>query len=85
MYQADPVYSIMLLHVFGALFGVMVSWVLHREGIKPVHEKEKTDRKTGLFAMLGEYIISQTQNIAQYPKPVLSFQAISITIDTQFN
>ncbi len=56
MYQADPVYSIMLLHVFGALFGVMVSWVLHREGIKPVHEKEKTDRKTGLFAMFGEYI-----------------------------
>ncbi|XP_058650737.1 rh blood group, D antigen isoform X2 [Onychostoma macrolepis] len=51
--SADPVNSIMLLHVFGALFGVMVSWVLHREGIKPVHEKEKTDRKTGLFAMFG--------------------------------
>uniref|UniRef100_A0A8C2B8Y5 Ammonium transporter Rh type B-like n=1 Tax=Cyprinus carpio TaxID=7962 RepID=A0A8C2B8Y5_CYPCA len=51
--NADPVYSIMLLHVFGALFGVMVSWVLHREGIKPEHEKEKTDRKTGLFAMFG--------------------------------
>uniref|UniRef100_A0A8C2A2M6 Rh blood group, D antigen n=1 Tax=Cyprinus carpio TaxID=7962 RepID=A0A8C2A2M6_CYPCA len=45
--------SIMLLHVFGALFGVMVSWVLYREGIEPVHEKEKTDRKTGLFAMFG--------------------------------
>uniref|UniRef100_A0A8C2A2R9 Rh blood group, D antigen n=1 Tax=Cyprinus carpio TaxID=7962 RepID=A0A8C2A2R9_CYPCA len=44
---------IMLLHVFGALFGVMVSWVLYREGIEPVHEKEKTDRKTGLFAMFG--------------------------------
>lgn len=55
MFQADPVYSIMLLHIFGALFGVMVSWVLHREGINPKHEKEKTDRNTGLFAMLGEY------------------------------
>uniref|UniRef100_A0A673J1B8 Ammonium transporter Rh type A-like n=1 Tax=Sinocyclocheilus rhinocerous TaxID=307959 RepID=A0A673J1B8_9TELE len=53
LFNADPVYSIMLLHVFGALFGVMVSWVLHREGIKPEHEKEKTDRKTGLFAMFG--------------------------------
>uniref|UniRef100_A0A8C1IK47 Rh blood group, D antigen n=1 Tax=Cyprinus carpio TaxID=7962 RepID=A0A8C1IK47_CYPCA len=52
-FSADPVYSIMLLHVFGALFGVMVSWVLYREGIEPVHEKEKTDRKTGLFAMFG--------------------------------
>uniref|UniRef100_A0A8C2JFG9 Rh blood group, D antigen n=1 Tax=Cyprinus carpio TaxID=7962 RepID=A0A8C2JFG9_CYPCA len=53
LFRADPVYSIMLLHVFGALFGVMVSWVLYREGIEPVHEKEKTDRKTGLFAMFG--------------------------------
>ncbi|XP_048060524.1 rh blood group, D antigen [Megalobrama amblycephala] len=51
--HADPLYSIMLLHIFGALFGVMVSWVLHREGINPKHEKEKTDRNTGLFAMLG--------------------------------
>ncbi|TRY98337.1 hypothetical protein DNTS_025959 [Danionella cerebrum] len=51
--EADPLYSIMLLHIFGSLFGVMVSWVLHREGIKPQHEKEKTDRRTGLFAMFG--------------------------------
>ncbi|NP_001019990.1 Rh blood group, D antigen [Danio rerio] len=51
--HADALYSIMLLHIFGSLFGVMVSWVLHREGIKPHHEKEKTDRKTGLFAMFG--------------------------------
>ncbi|KAL1262552.1 hypothetical protein QQF64_005291 [Cirrhinus molitorella] len=51
--RANPVYSVMLLHIFGALFGVMVSWVLYREGIEPVHEKEKTDRKTGLFAMFG--------------------------------
>ncbi|XP_051503884.1 rh blood group, D antigen [Myxocyprinus asiaticus] len=51
--HADPLYSFMLLHIFGALFGVMVSWVLHREGIKPQHEKEKTDHRSGLFAMLG--------------------------------
>ncbi|XP_055025294.2 rh blood group, D antigen [Misgurnus anguillicaudatus] len=52
--HADSLYSIMLLHVFGSLFGVMASWVLHREKIrheKP--EKEKTDSRTGLFAMLG--------------------------------
>jgi len=45
----------MMLHIFGALFGVMVSWVLYREGIDPKHEKEKNDRSTGLFAMFGEY------------------------------
>ncbi|XP_067278026.1 rh blood group, D antigen isoform X2 [Pseudorasbora parva] len=51
--NADPLYSIMLLHIFGALFGVMVSWVLHRKGINPKHEKEKMDRNMGLFAMFG--------------------------------
>ncbi|KAI2658090.1 Ammonium transporter Rh type A [Labeo rohita] len=52
-FNINAVYCIMLLHIFGALFGVMVSWVLYREGVEPVHEKEKTDRKTGLFAMFG--------------------------------
>ncbi|XP_056616236.1 rh blood group, D antigen isoform X2 [Triplophysa dalaica] len=51
--RADLLYSIMLLHIFGGFFGVMASWVLHRDRIKPKHEKEKTDRRTGLFSMLG--------------------------------
>ncbi|KAA0718297.1 B Rhesus blood group family type [Triplophysa tibetana] len=51
--RADLLYSIMLLHIFGGFFGVMASWVLHRDRIKPKHEKEKFDRRTGLFSMLG--------------------------------
>ncbi|XP_036431000.1 rh blood group, D antigen [Colossoma macropomum] len=43
----------MSLHVFGALFGVLTSWVLYRPENEPKHEKEKFDSKSGLFAMLG--------------------------------
>ncbi|KAG9274862.1 ammonium transporter Rh type A-like [Astyanax mexicanus] len=45
--------SIMSLHVFGTLFGVMTSWVLYRTENMPKHEKEKFDSKSGLFAMFG--------------------------------
>uniref|UniRef100_A0A3B4CGI4 Ammonium transporter AmtB-like domain-containing protein n=1 Tax=Pygocentrus nattereri TaxID=42514 RepID=A0A3B4CGI4_PYGNA len=43
----------MSLHVFGALFGVMTSWVLYRPENELKHEKEKFSSKSGLFAMLG--------------------------------
>ncbi|KAG7465999.1 hypothetical protein MATL_G00160140 [Megalops atlanticus] len=45
--------SIMLLHIFGAYFGVMMSWILFRSGLEPRHEKERSDRKTDLFSMIG--------------------------------
>ncbi|KAG8013558.1 Ammonium transporter Rh type C [Nibea albiflora] len=45
--------SIMLLHIFGAFFGLMLTWILYREGSMQRFEKEKFDSKTGLFSMLG--------------------------------
>ncbi|XP_030627812.1 rh blood group, D antigen [Chanos chanos] len=45
--------TIMYLHIFGAFFGIMTSWVLYRKGTEQQHEKEKSDHKTGLFSMLG--------------------------------
>ncbi|XP_076604473.1 rh blood group, D antigen [Chaetodon auriga] len=45
--------SIMLLHIFGAFFGIMLTWNLHRNGSKQRFEKEKFDSKSGLFSMLG--------------------------------
>ncbi|XP_064784458.1 rh blood group, D antigen isoform X1 [Oncorhynchus masou masou] len=45
--------TIMLLHIFGAFFGLMLSWVLYRPGSEQQHEKEKIDRKTGLFSVMG--------------------------------
>lgn len=43
----------MVLHIFGAFFGLMLTWVLHRKGSMQSFEKEKFDRKTGLLSMLG--------------------------------
>ncbi|XP_061104289.1 rh blood group, D antigen [Conger conger] len=51
--QNHPIQPIMLLHVFGAFFGLMVSWVLNRPGLEHRHEKDRTDRRTGLFATVG--------------------------------
>lgn len=49
--QVRPLKSIMLLHIFGAFFGVMLTFTLYRKTSK--FEKEKCDTKTGLFSMLG--------------------------------
>lgn len=52
--QVRPLNGIMLLHVFGALFGLMLTAILSREGSKQGFEKEKFDKKSGLFSMLGD-------------------------------
>uniref|UniRef100_A0AAQ4PXT8 Rh blood group, D antigen n=1 Tax=Gasterosteus aculeatus aculeatus TaxID=481459 RepID=A0AAQ4PXT8_GASAC len=49
--------SIMLLHVFGAFFGLTLTWILFREGSLQPFEKEKFDRQTGLFSMLGSLFL----------------------------
>ncbi|KAI3367899.1 hypothetical protein L3Q82_026724 [Scortum barcoo] len=51
--EVPTVKSIMLLHIFGAFFGLMLSWILYRKGSEQRFEKEKFDSKTGLFSMLG--------------------------------
>ncbi|XP_077395581.1 rh blood group, D antigen [Festucalex cinctus] len=44
---------IMVLHIFGAFFGLVLTWILYRKESEDGFEKEKLDRKTGLFSMLG--------------------------------
>ncbi|XP_074547339.1 rh blood group, D antigen [Halichoeres trimaculatus] len=51
--KVQPLNSIMQLHIFGALFGLVLTWMLYRKGSVQGFEKEKPDRKTGLFSMLG--------------------------------
>lgn len=53
--QVQFLNTIMLLHIFGAFFGLMLSWVLYRQGSEQQHEKEKIDRKTGLFSVMGTW------------------------------
>ena len=52
-YQVKLQHSLMLLHIYGAFFGIMTSWTLGK-GIEPRHEKEKSDRKMALFSLFGE-------------------------------
>ncbi|KAL6105757.1 rhce [Pungitius sinensis] len=49
--------SIMLLHVFGAFFGLTLTWILFRKCSLQPFEKEKFDRQTGLFSMLGSLFL----------------------------
>ncbi|KAM4541165.1 rh blood group, D antigen isoform 2-T2 [Fundulus diaphanus] len=51
--KVRPANSIMLLHVFGAVFGLMLTWILSRNAQEQGFEKEKFDKKSGLFSMLG--------------------------------
>ncbi|XP_051942652.1 rh blood group, D antigen isoform X5 [Hippocampus zosterae] len=44
---------IMVLHIFGAFFGLVLTWILYRKESFQGFEKEKLDRKTELFSMLG--------------------------------
>lgn len=53
-YQTSWLYSIVLINIFGALFGVMTSCLLFRSNMQLKHEKEKIDRRSGLFAMFGK-------------------------------
>ncbi|CAJ1073944.1 rh blood group%2C D antigen isoform X3 [Xyrichtys novacula] len=45
--------SIMQLHIFGTLFGLVLTWMLYRTESERQFEKEKSDCKMGLFSMLG--------------------------------
>ncbi|XP_033979112.1 rh blood group, D antigen [Trematomus bernacchii] len=51
--KVPPLNSIMLLHIFAAFFGLMLTRILYRKGSEQPFEKEKVDRKTGLFSILG--------------------------------
>ncbi|KAK3553337.1 hypothetical protein QTP70_000845 [Hemibagrus guttatus] len=51
--QTHWLYSIVLINIFGALFGMMTSCLLFRSKIQQKFEKEKVGRRTGLFAMFG--------------------------------
>ncbi|XP_053291421.1 rh blood group, D antigen isoform X2 [Pleuronectes platessa] len=45
--------SIMMLHIFGAFFGLMLTWILYRKGSDEQFEKETFHHRSGLFSMLG--------------------------------
>lgn len=44
----------MIIHAFGAYFGLAVARVLYRPGLKNGHEKEGSVYHSDLFAMIGK-------------------------------
>uniref|UniRef100_UPI00398E716B rh blood group, D antigen isoform X1 n=2 Tax=Pristiophorus japonicus TaxID=55135 RepID=UPI00398E716B len=51
--EVDRKTSGMYLHLFGAVFGLIVSQVLHRPGLQNGHEKEGSFQISDLFSMIG--------------------------------
>lgn len=52
--QANDVGASMIIHAFGAYFGLAVARVLYRPGLKNGHEKEGSVYHSDLFAMIGK-------------------------------
>ncbi|NWH48358.1 RHAG protein, partial [Fregata magnificens] len=51
--QATDVGASMTIHAFGAYFGLAVTLVLYRPGLKNKHENEESTYHSDLFAMIG--------------------------------
>ncbi|XP_064408152.1 rh blood group, D antigen [Latimeria chalumnae] len=51
--QIDNVTIAMYVHVFGAYFGLMVSWILCQSQPSATHEKKKPDRYSVVFSTIG--------------------------------
>lgn len=52
--QANDVGASMIIHAFGAYFGLAVARVLYRPALKNGHEKEGSVYHSDLFAMIGK-------------------------------
>ncbi|NWU92897.1 RHAG protein, partial [Upupa epops] len=53
VFQATDVGASMTIHAFGAYFGLAVTLLLYRPGLKKKHEKEESTYHSDLFAMIG--------------------------------
>lgn len=52
--QANDVGASMIIHAYGAYFGLAVARVLYRPGLRNGHEKEGSVYHSDLFAMIGK-------------------------------
>ncbi|KAM4625425.1 rh blood group, D antigen [Polymixia lowei] len=82
--KVQPLNSIMQLHVFGAFFGLMLTWILYRKGSEQRFEKEKSDHKTGLFSLLGTVFLwmfwpSFNSILVDHPAPWRKLWAVCST------
>ncbi|KFV70904.1 Ammonium transporter Rh type A [Dryobates pubescens] len=53
IFEATDVGASMTIHAFGAYFGLAVTLVLYRPGLKKKHENEESTYHSDIFAMIG--------------------------------
>lgn len=53
-FQANDVGASMIIHAFGAYFGLAVARVLYRPNLRDGHENDGSVYHSDMFAMIGE-------------------------------
>ncbi|KAK2514822.1 Rhag [Columba guinea] len=77
--QATDVGASMTIHVFGAYFGLAVTLVLYRPGLKNKHENEESTYHSDIFAMIGTlflWIFWPSFNSATAPEQTDQIRAV---------
>jgi len=52
--QATDIGASMTIHAFGAYFGLAVTLILYRPGLKNKHANEESSYHSDIFAMIGK-------------------------------
>ncbi|NXV96680.1 RHAG protein, partial [Calonectris borealis] len=79
IFQATDVGASMTIHAFGAYFGLAVTLVLYRPGLKNKHENEESTYHSDIFAMIGTlflWLFWPSFNAAIASEPVYQIKAI---------
>ncbi|KFW12267.1 Ammonium transporter Rh type A, partial [Fulmarus glacialis] len=77
--QATDVGASMTIHAFGAYFGLAVTLVLYRPGLKNKHENEESTYQSDIFAMIGTlflWLFWPSFNSAIASEPIYQMKAI---------
>ncbi|NXD80179.1 RHAG protein, partial [Halcyon senegalensis] len=79
VFQATDVGASMTIHAFGAYFGLAVTLVLYRPGLKNKHENEESTYHSDLFAMIGTlflWLFWPSFNSAIAPEKMYQIKAV---------
>ncbi|NXF51018.1 RHAG protein, partial [Oceanites oceanicus] len=77
--QATDVGASMTIHAFGAYFGLAVTLVLYRPGLRNKHENEESTYHSDIFAMIGTlflWLFWPSFNSAIASEPIYQIKAI---------
>ncbi|NWX07697.1 RHAG protein, partial [Caloenas nicobarica] len=79
IFQATDVGASMTIHAFGAYFGLAVTLILYRPGLKNKHENEESTYHSDIFAMIGTlflWLFWPSVNSAIAPEQIYQIRAV---------